>query len=89
MSETISQPACASCKFWIPRILEPEDDTGEQNAWGECHRNAPLCQPVPRNDELDLGYVAEWPATENSEWCGEFEWWEKPARAVLPPRRES
>ena len=57
---------CENCKFW--------NETGASDAGlvGECRRNSP--SPITLNGTADASVrMAAWPATAESQWCGDYE----------------
>lgn len=50
---------CDVCKYW----------QREGDHFGECRRNA----PTPQNKDLREPIGAWWPATNDDDWCGEFQ----------------
>ena len=54
-------PACVDCYYWEIRDGVPGD------GYGFCRRHAPLAATVAKAAE----YMARWPLTDSSEWCGE------------------
>jgi hypothetical protein len=58
---------CANCLYWVA------EREGEE--WGDCRRRAPLpnmADLIPPNGTPSPSYVAIWPETEESDWCGEW-----------------
>lgn len=47
--------ACEDCRYY--------------DQVGECHRHAPICQPI----EGMVEWVPRWPQVERHEYCGDFE----------------
>ena len=54
---------CEECKFWDTAVKMAGDD---QDLTGLCRRHA----PVPITSRNGAG---EWPFTEDSDWCGEYQ----------------
>lgn len=55
-------PTCDDCCFWEIRDGVPGD------GYGFCRRHAPAAATVAKAAE----YMARWPLTDSSEWCGEY-----------------
>jgi len=89
---TIAQPACKDCRFWVP---DPSSNAGspyvefpgypgaDENGYvdaGECHRRAPSCVSgqVMEEDSWPDNAEAVWPITLPLDWCGEWEGKEAP-----------
>jgi hypothetical protein len=51
---------CETCKFWVP-TEDPE------YVLGECRRYA------PRSGVGELARMMNWPMTESTQFCGEYE----------------
>ena len=50
---------CSTCRFYLPDAgVEPD---------GTCHRFPPVIQRYEAQH-----YLALWPVTEDSDWCGEW-----------------
>lgn len=57
-------PFCNNCKFWRK----------EAGASGSCHRYAPKSLGATWKGEKDkLATTAQWPQTQNTDWCGEWQ----------------
>jgi hypothetical protein len=65
MAEALS---CSTCRFWD----EARDDRGGSGT-GRCRRHAPISQLVLVNDQNDPTKYADWPETEHSDWCGDWQ----------------
>lgn len=67
---------CDKCRYWV--------ETGGTDAGlvGECHRHAPCPELV---DAAGSGRMrcAAWPATADTNWCGDFEERPMDTREVL------
>jgi hypothetical protein len=55
-------PACERCRFWELR------DGGPGDGYGFCRRQSPTVATVSKAAE----YMARFPLTDSSEWCGEY-----------------
>jgi hypothetical protein len=58
----LSVPACERCRFWELR------DGGPGGGYGFCRRQSPTVATVATAAE----YMARFPLTDSSEWCGEY-----------------
>ena len=56
------EATCSNCPFWY--AMDPNDDFG----W--CRAKFPLFRSQVKKDAA-LPYEASWPATEETDWCGE------------------
>ena len=60
-----SRPACRSCRFWKPLA-----GSKESSGWGQCKRMPPAL-PEIKDEKLVLAGI--WPATDERDWCGEWQ----------------
>jgi hypothetical protein len=65
-----SAPACSTCRFWKPPCGDDE---------GVCRRRAPVRTQATSGWMIygtgffSRGCNETWPATEATDWCGEYE----------------
>ena len=57
---------CENCKFW--------NETGgtDEGLVGECRRNSPIPTTIDGPPGTKMRFAA-WPATAQSQWCGDYE----------------
>jgi hypothetical protein len=63
---------CETCRFWEPEKTEVSRVPG---VCGTCHRNAPVALPImvfPEGENTNE-FMAVWPETTLSSWCGEYQ----------------
>jgi len=65
---------CKNCKFWelgygLTKEEREEENIKEEPNYGHCRRYA----PKPRSSKTDDWFSCDWPETQGSDWCGEFQ----------------
>lgn len=56
-SHRSSKMACRACMYWVPKLVNKEEDAAIRSILGRCRRHAPT--------------MAGWPAVFESDWCGD------------------
>ncbi len=67
----MSRPTCQSCDFWNPTVHQ----------YGDCQHDPPVVAPAHLHGQSELPNLGWWPATHQTDWCGQHQHF----YAVIPP----
>lgn len=70
---------CGTCRFWDQWEEDDQASESGRSPKGHCHRHAPAPRPFSLTDNRPMSETewtigeTEWPNTQVSDWCGEWQ----------------